>query len=215
MSIVENLKISKNGFQLNVPRLEILDEGVHILMGASGSGKSTLIRALLGLEKVQSLTWSFHGEDLARLPVEQRRIGVVFQTWDLFPHMTALQNVEFAAQARKIKPADFSDEWKKILDRLKMQSFINTRADRLSGGEKQRTALARALIGQPRILILDEPFSALDANLKVESRELLKDVIRMQRVPTFMVTHDQEEANQLADQVTKIEDISSLTRDRS
>lgn len=212
MSIVENLKVSKEDFSLHIQHLEILDEGVHVIMGPSGSGKSTLIRALLGLEKVMSMSWKFQELDLAQVPIESRRIGVVFQNWDLFPHMTAYENVEFAAQARKVSKVEFHEHWGQLRERLKMNDFEWTRADRLSGGEKQRTALARALIGNPRILLLDEPFSSLDEELREESRSLLKEVVRQHKVPTLLVTHDRREALELADRLTQFEDVAQIKR---
>jgi ABC-type sugar transport system ATPase subunit len=212
MSIVENLKVTKSNFKLEVTRFEILDEGIHIIMGPSGCGKSTFIRALLGLEKSSSFKWTFENEDIAKLAIHERRLGVVFQTWDLFPHMTATENVMFAAQARKLSQGETDNLWFQLKERLKMHEFLHTRADQLSGGEKQRTALARALIGKPRLLLLDEPFSSLDEKLKVEARELVRDMIRFQKVPTLMVTHDSKEAQSLGDQLTLFEDISNVTR---
>lgn len=215
MSTVEALKIKKDGFQIEVSHWEILDEGVHILSGPSGSGKSTLLKALMGFEKTPGMRWSFLGENLANLPVEQRRLGVVFQTWDLFPHMTAYENVEFAAQARNLDEATFQSRWKWIQAVLKMNEFMNTRADRLSGGEKQRTALARALISKPKILLLDEPFTALDENLKDQARDLLKEVLKIDKIPALLVTHDQRDIERLANRVTKIEEIAVWTRTSS
>ena len=212
MSIVENLKVSKSNFELEVSRFEILDEGIHILMGPSGCGKSTLIRTLLGLENVTSIKWTFGSEDIAQLPIHERRLGVVFQTWDLFPHMTATENVMFAAEARKIPKGERDNLWYQLKERLKMNEFSHTRAELLSGGEKQRTALARALIGKPRLLLLDEPFSSLDEKLREEARELVRDMIRFQKVPTLMVTHDLKEAQSLGDRITAFEDIAKIKR---
>lgn len=209
MSIVENLEIKRDDFSLVIPRWEIRDEGIHALSGPSGSGKTTILRALIGLEKSSRFTWNFLGENLASLPIEKRRLGVVFQTWDLFPHMTALENVEFAARARGLDDSTLRTRWDWIQDTLKMKSFLNTKADVLSGGEKQRTALARALIAKPRILLLDEPFTALDESLRDAARELLKKVVEIDKVPAILVTHDSRDIEKLADQVT---DISSLQK---
>ncbi len=209
MSIVENLEIKRDDFSLVIPRWEIRDEGIHALSGPSGSGKTTILRALIGLEKSSRFTWNFLGENLASLPIEKRRLGVVFQTWDLFPHMTALENVEFAARARGLDDSTLRTRWDWIQDTLKMKSFLNTKADILSGGEKQRTALARALIAKPRILLLDEPFTALDESLRDAARELLKKVVEIDKVPAILVTHDSRDIEKLADQVT---DISSLQK---
>jgi sulfate transport system ATP-binding protein/putative spermidine/putrescine transport system ATP-binding protein len=207
MSIVENLEIKREQFTLKVAKWEILDEGIHVLSGASGSGKTTVLRALMGLEKCQSMSWNFLGENLALLPVEKRRLGVVFQTWDLFPHMTALENVKFAARARGMDESTLKNRWQWIQETLKMGSFLNTRASVLSGGEKQRTALARALIAKPRILLLDEPFTALDENLRDAARDLLKQVVEIDKVPAVLVTHDSRDVKALASRVTKVDEI--------
>ncbi|MFN8846812.1 MAG: ABC transporter ATP-binding protein [Bdellovibrionales bacterium] len=212
MSIVENLKVTKPKFQLEISRFEILDEGIHIIMGPSGCGKSTFIRTLLGLENSSSFKWTFGQEDIAKLAIHERRLGVVFQTWDLFPHMTATENVMFAAQARNLPKDETDGLWFQLKERLKMHDFSHTRADQLSGGEKQRTALARALIGKPRLLLLDEPFSSLDEKLKTEARDLVRDMIRFQKVPTLMVTHDLKEAHAMGDRISLFEDISKMSR---
>jgi sulfate transport system ATP-binding protein/putative spermidine/putrescine transport system ATP-binding protein len=212
MSTIENLKIKKKNFQLSIQHWEILDEGIHVLMGSSGSGKSTILKAMIGIEEVVSLNWLYKGQDLAALPVEKRNLGAVFQNWDLFPHMTAYQNVKFAADVRKMNSEDFKSQWNWLSEKLKMDTFANTLADRLSGGEKQRTAFARAIVTRPRFLLLDEPFSALDADLRHESRLLLRDLVRAQKIPTLMVTHDLDEARLLADKITQIDEIVQTQR---
>lgn len=213
MSIVESLKIKQEGFQIEVKHWEILDEGIHVLSGPSGSGKSTLLRGLMGFEKTPTMRWMFLGEDIAKLPVEKRRLGVVFQTWDLFPHMTAYENVVFAAKARKLNEITFRERWSWISETLKMKDFMNTRAEKLSGGEKQRTALARALIAKPRILLLDEPFSALDEALRDQARELLKTVVQIDKIPALLVTHDKRDVDALANRVSHIDEIATSLRE--
>lgn len=212
MSIVETLKIKQDNFELEIDSWEILDEGIHVLWGPSGSGKSTVLRCLMGFEKTPHMRWVFLGEDIAKLPIEKRRLGVVFQTWDLFPHMTAYENVQFAAQARKLDEKTFQDRWSWIQETLKMKDFYSTRADKLSGGEKQRTALARALIAKPRILLLDEPFSALDEDLKDQARDLLKAVVQVDRIPALLVTHDKRDVEKLANKVSRLDEIAKTGR---
>ena len=207
MSFVENLEIKKKDFNSSVSKWQICDEGIHILSGPYGAGTTTLLRALMGLENTHKFKRNFLGEDLEALPIEKRRLGVVFQTWDLFPHMTAMENIEFAAKARGLDGATLIKRWEWIEETLKMQSFVHTKAEVLSGGEKQRTALARALIAKPRMLLLDEPFTSLDENLRDAARDLLKKVVEMDKVPALLVTHDTKDIQMLADEVTKIDSI--------
>lgn len=206
MSFVENLSYKYGEFKIQFSRWEILDEGVTVLWGPSGSGKTTLLRILIGLEKATpGLKWVLKGQDLITLKVPERRLGVVFQTLELFPHMTARQNIEFAAKARKIPNDVYVAKLKKFADLLKMESFLDRSVQVLSGGEKQRVALVRALIGNPRLLLLDEPFSSLDESLREESRLLLKKVIQEEKIPVLMVTHDRQDVEKLADKVSKLE----------
>ncbi len=194
---------SKSDFILDIPLWEIPDQGVTALSGPSGSGKSTLLRLLIGLETSERGEWIYLGEDLAKLPVSERRLGVVFQNYELFPHMTAAENILFAAEARKIAKSQSSFD--KLVESLRLESCLKTKAAKLSGGEKQRVALARALIGQPRWLLLDEPFSALDEDLKSEARKMVRSVIEQWKVPTVLVTHDSRDIDLLANTVSKME----------
>lgn len=212
MSLVENLTKKYSDFKIDIPQLEIADAGVTALCGPSGSGKTSVMRLLLGLERPDSLTWMFQGEDLSRVPVGERRIGVVFQSYELFPHMTAHENIQFAANARRIK--DATDMIKGVVQRLDLSRVLNTRASLLSGGEKQRVALARALVARPRILFLDEPFSALDEELKQEARELVNVLISEFGIPTLLITHDPRDLQALNAQVRYISNgttVKSLT----
>lgn len=231
MSTVRNLKINRDGFSVDIPYWEIPDEGITVLSGPSGSGKSTVLRALTGLLECPGLVWEFNdsskstnadalsaGEprpsslkkvDLASLPVQERRLGVVFQSQELFPHMTARENIEFAAKSRglldEIHQEDTRRRMKFLIDYLEMNSFIERKASRLSGGECQRTALARAVIGAPRMLLLDEPFSALDEALRGKARLTLKNLTRELRIPCLLISHDSSDISELADAVVKIQ----------
>lgn len=205
MSCVENLTKDYGGFRLEIPRWEISDEGVTVLWGPSGSGKTSVFRILLGLEDCPGMKWDFKGTDLARLKTPDRRMGVVFQSLDLFPHMTAKENILFAAQARKVDPGRAQEKLKHLIQVLKMESFLERKAEVLSGGEKQRVAIARALIGEPRVLLLDEPFSALDEELRDESRRLVKSIIEKEKIPTILVTHDKRDIEVLGGKVSQIQ----------
>ncbi|WP_231839263.1 ATP-binding cassette domain-containing protein [Bdellovibrio bacteriovorus] len=204
MSLVENLHRDYGDFKLDIDSWEILDEGVTVLWGPSGSGKTSVFRILLGLESCPGFKWTYQGTDLAKLKTPDRHLGVVFQTLDLFPHLSAEENLMFAARARKVDPAKANARLKELSSILKMESFLQRPAAVLSGGEKQRVAIARALMGEPRLLLLDEPFSALDQELRDESRKLVKSVIETEKIPTLLVTHDQRDVEILGNKVTTI-----------
>lgn len=204
MSLVENLVKHYEGFSLMIPGWEIPDLGVTALWGPSGAGKTSVFRVLIGLEDCPGLKWTFGGEDLAALPVPQRRLGVLFQSLELFPHMTARENIEFAAAAARLEPGLAAERFKQLSEDLRMGGYLTRKAHLLSGGEAQRVALARAVIGGPRFLFLDEPFSALDAELKSDARAMVKRVIEKYQIPTLLITHDPEDLKALAQTVVKI-----------
>lgn len=205
MSIVEQLSKKYDDFEIHIPRWEIPDQGLTALWGPSGSGKTSVFRILLGLEKCPGMSWKWGAEDLAKLSSGDRRLGVVFQTLELFPHMTALQNIRFASDARKVPASEANERLKKITQVLQLEKFLDRPAELLSGGEKQRVALARALMSFPRMLLLDEPFSALDENLRNEARNYLKDLLVETKVPALLITHDERDVSALASQVVKIQ----------
>jgi len=204
VSLVENLYRDYGDFKLEIPQWEILDKGVTVLWGPSGSGKTSVFRVLLGLEECPGFRWSFQGVDLASLKTPERKLGVVFQSWDLFPHMTAEENIKFAARARKISDEQSQNRLKELTESLQLGNFLQRKSEVLSGGEKQRVAIARALIGDPRVLLLDEPFSALDQELREESRRLVRRVIDDRKIPTVLVTHDQKDVEALGNKVSVI-----------
>lgn len=204
MSLVENLRRKYDGFSIDIPRWEISDQGVTALWGPSGAGKTTVFRLLIGLEECPGLKWTFGDEDLASLPVPDRRLGVVFQTLELFPHMTAEENLLFAARARGLSSEEGHSAALELSNELQMSAFLQRKANLLSGGEAQRVALARALIGRPRFLFLDEPFSALDADLREEARRLVKKAIQRAAIPTLLITHDEADLKVLADHTVRL-----------
>ena len=201
MSLLKNINLKLGSFELAIPKLEIADTGVTALLGESGSGKTTLLNVLIGLHQLNNWEWSFNGTDLAKLKMSDRRLGVVFQGYDLFPHLTAQQNIEIVLKARYPQKENQQNQISKLAEsaeQLKLTKCWNTKAENLSGGEKQRVALLRAVFSNPRMLILDEPFSALDADLKIESREILKNFINKLDIPVLLVTHDLEDVTALA-----------------
>lgn len=205
MSFIENLSYDYGDFKLDVPYWSILDQGVSVLSGPSGSGKSSLFRILLGLQETENGCWNFNGVNLLKLPIQQRNLAVVFQSLDIFPHMTAEENIFFAADARGVSRALARADLDKYISKMKMETFIKRKGELLSGGEKQRVAIARALISKPRVLLLDEPFSALDQNLRQESRLLVREIIREEKIPTILITHDEQDVRALGDKVSYID----------
>lgn len=202
MSIISDLYIKRDGFELSIEKVEVADTGVTAVWGPSGSGKSTFFRALIGLEPCPSLSWKFKDLDLAKLSVSEKKLGVVFQSYELFPHLTAKENIKFAATARNVSSAEKKIE--DALDVLELVSVADRKVQVLSGGEKQRVALARAMIGEPRILLMDEPFSALDEELRDQAREYLKRIIEVHSIPVLLITHDRHDVEALAQHQIKL-----------
>ncbi len=205
MSQVEALYAEFDDFKIDIPSWEILENGVTALWGPSGAGKTSVLRLLIGLDRPKSLRWIFQGEDIAKLSTPQRRLGVVFQSYELFPHMSAKENILFAAESRKIPSERAAKSLDEFVQILKLENCLNRKAALLSGGEKQRTALARALIGEPRLLMLDEAFSALDEAMRGEARELVKKVIQLKKISTILITHDPQDIKALAHKVSEIQ----------
>ena len=202
MSLVKNIKFKYSQqpeWLLDIPEWEIPDLGITAILGRSGSGKSTLFKILIGLEECKGFSWVFKGEPLSEYSIEQKRLGVVFQSYNLFPHLSSYENIQFAARARNLTTAEMHLKISNLVEQLDLENFLHRKARLLSGGERQRVSLARALAGNPRLLLLDEPFSALDEELKNKSRALIKKVILQNEVPALMITHDKEDVEQVAD----------------
>lgn len=175
------------------------------LLGPSGSGKTTLLRILGGLEFPTAGRVLFDASDATGLSVQERRAGFVFQSYALFRHMTVFDNIAYGlrARSRKSRPqsAEITRRVTKLLELIKLPDIGTRYPSQLSGGQRQRVALARALAIEPRMLLLDEPFGALDAKVRKELRQGLRDIHDTTGLTTVFVTHDQEEAMQLADLV--------------
>lgn len=205
MFLIKNLIKAYPGFRLDVSEWKLPGEGITALTGPSGSGKSTVVRILLGLESCPGLSWMAGEEDLAKLSIPERRLGVVFQDYALFPHLTAYENIEFAAKARQIRDSELKAKLKEWSEILSLPKFIDRKAGLLSGGEQQRVALVRALVGHPRFLFLDEPFSALDADLRAESRKLVRSLVEREKIPTLLISHDRADVKDLASREFRLE----------
>jgi sulfate transport system ATP-binding protein len=202
---VRNVSKSFNGFKaLDDVSLSVPDGSLTALLGPSGGGKSTLLRVLAGLEEPDRGEVLFSGEAVTTLPAQERGVGFVFQHYAAFKHMTVRDNIAFGLKIRK-RP---KDEVRARVDELLALVHLGGWADRypaqLSGGQRQRMALARALAVQPRVLLLDEPFGALDATVRKELRDWLRKLHDEVHVTTIFVTHDQEEALEVAQQVAVI-----------
>jgi len=178
------------------------------LLGPSGSGKTTLLRILAGLDIADAGTVSIDGEEMTHIPARLRRIGFVFQHYALFRHMTIFENVAFGLRIRRKPPreAEIVQRVTGLLERVQIAELARRRPDQISGGQRQRAALARALAIEPRLLLLDEPFGALDAEVRKGLRRWLRDLHRELGLTSLFVTHDQEEAMELADRVAIMRD---------
>ncbi len=171
------------------------------ILGPSGSGKTTLLSLIAGLNKPTSGRIFIGGRDVTEAPAQERNIGLVFQSYALFPHMTVLQNVMFPLGVRKITGAKAREQSLEALELVRLEGLQDRRPSQLSGGQQQRVALARAIVFKPDILLLDEPLGALDRKLREELQVELKQLQRTLGVTTLLVTHDQEEALSLSDRI--------------
>jgi sulfate transport system ATP-binding protein len=203
MSIrIEQLtKIYQGTPVVNDVSIEIPTGEFFVLLGPSGSGKSTLLRALAGLTPVDHGRISLHERDVTRLPARERGVGLVFQHYALFRHMTVADNIEFALRVRRVRAAERRRRRRELLHLVALEGFDDRFPAQLSGGQQQRVAVARALAHEPAVLLLDEPFGALDAKIRAELRETVRAVQRRLGMTTILVTHDQEEAFALADRI--------------
>jgi len=184
--------------------LEIPDGDLTALLGPSGGGKSTLLRVIAGLETPDDGSVAFSGEDATGLPPQRRNVGFVFQHYAAFKHMSVARNVAFGLEIRKRPKAEIERRVKELLELVHLEAFAHRRPSQLSGGQRQRMALARALAVEPRVLLLDEPFGALDAQVRKELRVWLRRLHDEIHVTTVFVTHDQEEAMDVADRIVVI-----------
>jgi sulfate/thiosulfate transport system ATP-binding protein len=207
MSIVVKDLIKRYGDQTVVDRvsLEIEEGELFVLLGASGSGKSTVLRMIAGLVPVDDGRILLHGEDVTDWSPQARNIGLVFQNYSLFPHMTVAENVEFGLAVRKVDPAERAERRDELLALVGLAGLGRRNVRQLSGGQQQRVAVARALAFSPAVLLLDEPFGALDVRIRSQLRRSLKEIQERLGITSILVTHDQEEAFELADRIGVVE----------
>ncbi|MDD4011489.1 MAG: ABC transporter ATP-binding protein [Sphaerochaetaceae bacterium] len=171
------------------------------LLGPSGCGKSTILNMLSGIIPATEGKILFDGKDVTDLPPEKRNVGLVFQNYALYPHMSVLENIAFPLEIKKVPRKQRNERARELAELVKIGDLVERKPSELSGGQQQRVAIARALAKDPALLLLDEPLSNLDAKLRVEMREEILRIQRASQVTTVFVTHDQEEASSIADQV--------------
>lgn len=174
--------------------LKIESGSLHFLLGPSGCGKTTTLRMLAGLESVSSGKLYFDGKDVTNLAAADRGIGMVFQNYALWPHMTVRENIAYGLKLRKMSTREINDRIDEVLEFTQLVPFVERLPGQLSGGQQQRVALARALAIRPNVLLLDEPLSNLDAKLRMEMRENIMRIHKQTKITTVYVTHDQKEA---------------------
>ena len=185
--------------------LEIADGELFVLLGASGSGKSTILRMIAGLASSDAGTIRLMGQDVAGLPPQKRGVGFVFQNYSIFQHMTAAKNIAFGLRIRGVSRRERRRKSEELLDLVGLGGLGDRYARELSGGQQQRVALARALAYEPKVLLLDEPFGALDVKIRMQLRRSFREIQKRLDVTTVLVTHDQEEAFEIADRIGVIE----------
>ncbi len=206
--------VTIDGLSLSFGETEVLKEITLVIepgeffafLGPSGSGKSTLLRAIAGFGPTPRGSIRVGGDDVTRLPPWKRNVGMVFQSYALWPHMSVRQNVAFGLEERRLPAARIREKVEAALDLVGLRALADRRPSQLSGGQQQRVALARTIVVEPRVLLLDEPLSNLDANLRIHMRREIRELQQRLRLTTIFVTHDQEEANTTADRMAVLDD---------
>lgn len=198
---VKELSYKIGQFSLENINLNITKNEYFVLLGRSGSGKTTLIKCISGLYKVSSGNIYLHGKDITGLSPEYRKIGYLPQDYALFPHLNVTGNIMFGIKRNERNSEEIHERFRQIIKLLSIQNLLKRSVKNLSGGEKQKIALARSLIVHPDVLLLDEPFSSIDQGLKVELWFELKDILKKLNITTIHITHNLDEAHALADNI--------------
>ena len=183
---------------------EVAEGEALVLLGASGSGKTTILRIIAGLEQPYTGKVILHGRDVTELPARERGVGVIFQSYALFPKMTVEKNIGYGLRIRKRKRKEIKKTVNDLLELVQLQDHRKKYPSQLSGGQQQRVAIARTLAYNPEVLLFDEPFGALDTQTRVHLRREIRALLRKVNVPAIFITHDQEEALELGDRVAVI-----------
>lgn len=205
--LVENV-VKKYDKVTIIPDLsvEIKNGEFFTLLGPSGCGKTTLLRMIAGFNSIESGTVKFDDIVINDIPAHKRNIGMVFQNYAIFPHLTVKQNVEYGLKLRRISKQEIRNKVEQILKVVKIDDYKDRLPERLSGGQQQRVALARAIVIHPSVLLMDEPLSNLDAKLRIEMRSAIRDIQKEVGITTVYVTHDQEEALAISDRIAVMKD---------
>ena len=185
---------------------ELQDGHLICLLGPSGCGKSTLLNMLCGIIPVTEGQIFFDDKDVTKLPPDQRNIGMVFQNYALYPHMTVAENIAFPLEVQKVKKEERKARIEEIAKLVHVDNLLKRYPSELSGGQQQRVAIARAMVKKPQLLLMDEPLSNLDARLRLEMREEIRRIQKETGVTTVFVTHDQEEAMSISDSILLMKD---------
>jgi putative spermidine/putrescine transport system ATP-binding protein len=194
--------------------LDVADGELVCLLGPSGSGKSTLLRMVGGFERPSSGEMTIDGEDITHVPPEKRPTGMVFQSHALWTHMNVFKNLAFGLKLRKVAPDEIKRRVEAVLDLVGLNGYGTRHVAKLSGGQQQRVALARSLVLEPKILLLDEPFASLDQHLRERLREEVRDIQQRLKITTLFVTHGQDEALSMADRIVVMRDGKTEQIDR-
>lgn len=196
--VTDLVKIFGDTVAVRSVNMSVQRNEIFALLGSSGCGKSTLLRMLAGFEEVTSGQIMLDGEDITRVPPHRRPVNMMFQSYALFPHMNVQANVAFGLKQEGVDPAEIHDRVFEALDLVQMAGFSRRKPNQLSGGQQQRVALARSLVKRPKLLLLDEPMSALDKQIRQKTQIELVRILEQVGVTCIMVTHDQEEAMTMA-----------------
>ena len=186
--------------------LDIHEGEFFTLLGPSGCGKTTLLRMIAGFNSIEGGDFYFGDKRINDVPAHKRDIGMVFQNYAIFPHLTVRDNVAYGLKARKMKPAEIQPKVEEALELVQISALADRKPNELSGGQQQRVALARAFVIEPSVLLMDEPLSNLDAKLRVQMRSVIKKLQRRLGITTIYVTHDQEEALAISDRIAVMKD---------
>ena len=204
--IKDAVKIYGDFTALNGVSLDIKEGEFFTLLGPSGCGKTTLLRMIAGFNSIEGGEFYFGDKLINNVPAHKRDIGMVFQNYAIFPHLTVEENVAYGLKARKVPKAEIDKRVKESLELVQIAHLAKRKPNELSGGQQQRVALARAFVIEPSVLLMDEPLSNLDAKLRVQMRSVIKKLQRRLGITTIYVTHDQEEALAISDRIAVMKD---------